>query len=130
MTSSARTRIDGGTVRPSALAVLRFTTSSNFGRLLDGQIGRLGALKNPTDIDPNLAKHSGEARSVADQATGRGEFAPLIDRRNGMACRQRHDLLAPAEEKRIGTDNERAGLQLDEGGEQHRSRARRRPSEN
>src|SRR4029077_17367491 len=28
MTSSARARIDGGTVRPSALAVLRLTTSS------------------------------------------------------------------------------------------------------
>src|SRR4029077_3960326 len=29
ITSSARARIDGGTVRPSALAVLRLTTSSN-----------------------------------------------------------------------------------------------------
>ena len=30
ITSSARTRIDGGTVRPSALAVLAFTAISNF----------------------------------------------------------------------------------------------------
>jgi hypothetical protein len=30
ITSSARTRIDGGTARPSALAVLRFTIISNF----------------------------------------------------------------------------------------------------
>src|SRR6516225_5702514 len=30
MTSSARSRIDGGTVRPSALAVLAFTAISNF----------------------------------------------------------------------------------------------------
>src|SRR6266566_6300061 len=30
ITSSARSRIDGGTARPSALAVLRFTTISNF----------------------------------------------------------------------------------------------------
>src|SRR5258707_7565841 len=29
MTSSARARIDGGTLRPSALAVFRLTTSSN-----------------------------------------------------------------------------------------------------
>src|SRR5215831_11886850 len=29
ITSSARARIEGGTVRPSALAVLRFTTNSN-----------------------------------------------------------------------------------------------------
>ena len=30
ITSSARSRIDGGTARPSAVAVLRFTTTSNF----------------------------------------------------------------------------------------------------
>jgi hypothetical protein len=30
ITSSARTRIDGGTARPRAVAVLRFTTISNF----------------------------------------------------------------------------------------------------
>jgi len=30
MTSSARSMIDGGTARPSALAALRFTTISNF----------------------------------------------------------------------------------------------------
>ena len=34
-----------------------------------------------------------------------------------MACRQRHELLAPAVEKRIGADDERAGMQLDEGRE-------------
>ena len=32
-----------------------------------------------------------------------------------MACRQRHDLLASAVEKRIGRHDERAGMQLDEG---------------
>jgi hypothetical protein len=30
MISSARTKIEVGTVRPSAMAVLRFTTISNF----------------------------------------------------------------------------------------------------
>ena len=34
-----------------------------------------------------------------------------------MARCQRHELLAPAGEERIGADDERAGLQLDEGGE-------------
>jgi hypothetical protein len=34
-----------------------------------------------------------------------------------MACRQRHQLLALAEEERIGADDERAGMQLDEGRE-------------
>ena len=38
-----------------------------------------------------------------------------------MACRQRHELLAPAVEERIGADDERAGMQLRRG-----SRRRRR----
>jgi hypothetical protein len=38
----------------------------------------------------------------------------LINRRNGIACRQRHKLLAPAIEVRIGADEESAGMSLDE----------------
>ena len=34
-----------------------------------------------------------------------------------MACRQRHELLAPVVEEWIGADDERAGLQLDKGRE-------------
>ena len=34
-----------------------------------------------------------------------------------MTRGQRYELLAPAQEKWIGTDNERSGLQLDKGGE-------------
>ena len=34
-----------------------------------------------------------------------------------MACRQRHELLVPAVEERLGADEERAGLQLDDGRE-------------
>src|SRR5262249_10316874 len=41
LTSSARARIDGGTVRPSALAVLRLTTSSN---LVGGSTGKSAGL--------------------------------------------------------------------------------------
>ena len=66
---------------------------------------------------PTWRHDAGEARSIADQAAGRDEFAPLVDRRNGMACCQRHKLLAPADEERVAADDERAGLQLDEGGE-------------
>ena len=34
-----------------------------------------------------------------------------------MACRQRHDLLAPAVDEWFGGDDEGAGVALDEGGE-------------
>ncbi len=54
-------------------------------RLLDRQIGRLGALEDPSGVNAGLAKYSGEARSIGDKAAGRGEFTQVIDRRNGVA---------------------------------------------
>ena len=45
MTSSARARIDGGTVRPSALAVLRLITSSNFVGCWTGRSAGLAPLR-------------------------------------------------------------------------------------
>jgi hypothetical protein len=117
MTSSARARIDRGDGQAERLRGLEIDDQLEPGRLFDRQIGGFGARQNPTDIDPDPAKHDGEAGSIADQPAGRGEFAPLIDRRNGMTLCQRYELLAPAQEKSIGTDNERSSLQLDKGGE-------------
>src|SRR5438445_3284003 len=49
MTSSARARIAGGTVRPSALAVLRLTTSSNMAGCCTGRSAGLApARMRPT----------------------------------------------------------------------------------
>src|SRR5260370_24682921 len=45
MTSSARARIDGGTVRPSALAVLRLTTNSNVVGCWTGRSAGLAPLR-------------------------------------------------------------------------------------
>src|SRR5204863_6753369 len=45
------------------------------------------------------------------------ELAPRIYRRNYMAQCQRHELLAPAAEEWIRADDERVGMQLDEGRE-------------
>src|SRR5690242_3958034 len=80
-----------------------------FRRLLEWQVSWLGALEDLSGINAALAIDSREARSIADQAACRGELAPLIDRRNGMAYRQRHDLVAPAVEKCTGADDQRAG---------------------
>ncbi len=49
ITLSVRSSTDCGMVRPSALAVFRFTTSSNFVGLLDRQVGRLSAFQNLVD---------------------------------------------------------------------------------
>src|SRR5260370_37479240 len=43
------------------------------------------------------------------------EIPPRIDCRNGMVCRQRDELLASAGEERIGADEQRAGMKLDQG---------------
>ena len=51
ITSSARARSDCGTVRPSALAVFRLIDQLEFGRLLDRQIGRLGALEDLSGVN-------------------------------------------------------------------------------
>ena len=51
ITSSARASSVGGTVRPSALAVLRLITSSNLVGCSHRQVGGLGALEDAADID-------------------------------------------------------------------------------
>src|SRR5260221_13764454 len=87
------------------------------GRLLDRQVGGPGALEDRSGINADLSIGRRKARAIADQAAGRSVFTDPIDRRNGMACCQRHDLLAPAVDEWFGGDDERVGGALDEGGE-------------
>ena len=55
ITSSARASTAGGIVRPSFFAVLRLTTSSNLGRRLHWEVGRLLAFENAIDITRRTA---------------------------------------------------------------------------
>src|SRR5205823_11943026 len=73
------------------------------------------ALEDLSDVNADLAKGSGGARSIADEATGLREVRQRIDRRNGMMRRQRNELLASVAEERIGEGEERSGMQFDEG---------------
>jgi len=100
MTSSAVATSSGGTVRPSALAVFMLITSSNF-----------------SGVNAGLAEDGLVVDSVIDQAAGRSEPSAIIDRRNGMARCQRHDLLSPLREELVAADDEPVGLQLGEGEE-------------
>src|SRR5215469_16459007 len=84
-----------------------------FRGLLNRQIGRLLTLEDLSRVMADQAKGISEAWSIADQAAGSDEFAPRIARRNGMARCQRHELLAPAGQERIGGDDERVNMQLD-----------------
>ena len=86
-------------------------------RLLDGQIGGFSAFEDLSDVNASLMIGTGEAGSIADQAASSDEFACKIDRRNGMACRQRHELLAPVVKDRVGSNDEPAGMRFDDGRE-------------
>src|SRR5205807_6286497 len=50
-----------------------------FARLLDRQVARLGALEDLSGVNAGLAKDSGKAGSIADQAACRDELAPVVD---------------------------------------------------
>jgi hypothetical protein len=80
-------------------------------RLCDRQIARLRTLENPTSVIAGLSEHVAEVSSVGNQAASLCILAPLMDRRNGMACRQCDKRVALAGEKRISGDDECIGPQ-------------------
>ena len=64
-----------GTVRPSALAVLRLMISST---RLDRPVGRLLSLQNPADVDNRLCEKHQDGlvhSSIAQETAGRRELA-------------------------------------------------------
>ena len=71
ITSSARASSVGGTSRPSALAVIRFTTRSN---LFEAGAVRLGAARRWAGGGPSVRRHASAPR------------APLIRRQPWAAC--------------------------------------------
>src|SRR5262249_8357647 len=101
ITWSARPRSGIGIVRPSVLAVLRLIANS--------KVGRLGAFEDFPRVDADLAICIHKTFVVAHQAAGRHEFAPSVDCRNAMACRQRHELTASAIEEVVGADEKCIG---------------------
>src|SRR5262249_62158818 len=80
-------------------------------------IGRLLAFENSAHVCTNLVINGWEARSIADEAAGFGELAPLIDRWNGMAGSQERKLLAAAYKKRIGLLDKSGPFQREQGDE-------------
>src|SRR5207237_5069804 len=77
----------------------------------------LGTGEYPAGVSADLAIDRREVGCIADQAAGGGVLAELVDRRNGIACRQCHDLLAAAGKERVAADEQSAGMPLHEGGE-------------
>jgi hypothetical protein len=71
ITSSARARINGGIVRPSALAVLRLMMRLNVVELLNRKISRLSSLQDAVDIASGAAKDVEDAGAVGDEQAPR-----------------------------------------------------------
>ena len=109
ITSSARASSDGGTARPSILAVWALMTSSNLRRLHDRQVRGLGALEDAAGIDADLTIRIRNVGSVAHQPADFGIFARRICRGDRVARRQVDQLDTPAGEEGVGADEEGVG---------------------
>jgi len=72
ITSSARSSMLGGTVRPSALSVLRLMISENF-VLLNREVSRTGASEDPVDVGRRLRVHVDWVEHVGDQTASAGK---------------------------------------------------------
>src|ERR1700680_4194630 len=86
-----------------------------FGVLLHWQVGRPLALENSAGIGAGYTVYVQSTAAVAHQAAGRSELVILKDGGYCVAEPECGALFAPAKEKRIGANHERACPQLDQG---------------
>jgi hypothetical protein len=63
---------------------------------------RLRTFEDPSNVNAEFAVCPGEARTVADQPAGRGEFPYIVDCRNGVSRGECYDPIALAEEEGVG----------------------------
>ena len=115
ITSSASESRLSEILRPSAFAVLRLTTSSNFVGCWTGKSAGLAPLRIARSVDAELPVGIGDAHAIAQQSAGDRVFAELIDGRQALPCRERDDPVASCVEKGIGCDHQRPNTVADQG---------------
>jgi hypothetical protein len=71
------------------------------------QIGRLGASENPADIGDSLPIGAVTFASSLIRTLANTNSRRCVDRRKGMGCHQRDELVAPAEGEGVGADDQR-----------------------
>ena len=86
ITSSARSRILGGIVRPSVLAVLAFTNSSNFDGCSMGKSVGFAPLRILATITPDCRHIDANTGPYDTSPPASTSFSPLIDRRKPVFC--------------------------------------------
>ena len=103
ITSSARASSVGGTSRPSALAVFRLIAELELGRLLDRQVGRLGALQDLVDVVGGAPEQVRIIWSIGHQTARFDEVARVCDRRQQRDVGQGVDANPMSVYERIGS---------------------------
>lgn len=106
-----------GRVSASAFAVLALTTSSNSVGCWTGRSAGFAPARIRAAYTPRGVVHEPEARSVADQAAGRGELAERVDGRDPVAGRQPGHLLPARVVERIRADHAGGDVALAHGRE-------------
>ena len=117
ITSSASESRLSEILTPSAFAVVRLMTNSNFVGLHHRQVGGLRALQDLAGVDADLTPRVQKIGPIAHQPTGFDELAKGIGRGNPMMRCERRKLDAPAAEEPAGGDEEGVGTIAYEGGE-------------
>src|SRR6516165_11100990 len=98
------------------LSGLEVDDQLEFGRHQHGPVGRFFALEDAAGVNAGQAKGIRKAGAVADEAAGRGKFAPRIHCWHSVVVSKSHKPFPPAGEEWGGDNNDRVGLQLCESG--------------
>src|SRR5262249_19140343 len=93
---------------------LQIDNQLEFCGLYNWQVGRLLTLENAAGVKSGLSVCLYQARSVTDEPARHRELTKRIHGRNRMACRECNELLNPAIEKSIITDEQRPSSCLDQ----------------
>jgi hypothetical protein len=114
ITSSARASNIGGIVRPSACAVIRFTTRSNLVGCSIGMSAGFAPRKilNPAGVDTGLPPSIKKVRSITHKTASRDVFAHWIHCRDRMAPCQRDNLIATGAKKTVAGHQQRVSSLL------------------
>src|SRR5215510_14902654 len=104
--TSARASSVGGTVSPSALAVLRFIRNSNLVGCTTGKSAGFSP-ENAAGVDTGLSPSIRKARRIAHKTADFHGLAPGVNRRHGMAGRQGDDLIGICKKRNSAAHHER-----------------------
>src|SRR3954447_14985737 len=97
---------------PECFGALCIDDKFKFCRLQHWQIGGPDPAQDFACVHPCLPESVNQIDTVAHETASLGELPPFVDRRDCMMRRQRNQLITPAQEKRVGADQQHGSLAL------------------